>query len=193
MDGGRCRAVIGLSVSPRLEGLPSSLNRKESRDASGPALLRVRQSVDPVRVAALVYAGLLIVGALGAVAVSVYNQATSFIGPSVVLLMGAVVFFGAQRQGQGSSRNSSNQTAAARTWRAGLDGSFRRFALALTGASVGIALAMFALIEVSRLQHLTGFPFVPAGVFLLGCLLAFLGTALVVVDAVYFHRTGHRF
>lgn len=185
--------MIGLSVSPRLKGLPSSLNRKESHDASGPALLRVRRSVDPVRVAALIYAGLLIVGALGAVAVSVYNQATSFIGPSVVLLLGAVVFFAAQRQGQGSSRNPSDQTAAARPRRPGLDGSFRRFALALTGASVGIALAMFALIEVSRLQHPTGFPFLPAGIFLLGCLLAFLGAALIVVDAVYFHRTGRRF
>ncbi len=149
--------------------------------------------MDPVRVAALVYAGLLIVGALGAVAVSVYHQATSFIGPSVALLMGAVVFFGAQRQGQGSSRNPSDPTAATRPRRSGLDGSFRRFALALTGASVGIALAMLALIEVSRLQHPTGFPFVSAGVFLLGCLLAFLGAALLVVDAVYFHRSGRRF
>ncbi len=149
--------------------------------------------MDPVRVAALVYAGLLIVGALGAVAVSVYHQATSFIGPSVALLMGAVFFFAAQRQGQGSSRNQSDQTAAARPWLAGPDGSFRRFALTLTGASVGIALAMLALIEVSRLQHPTGFPFVSAGVFLLGCLLAFLGAALLVVDAVYFHRSGRRF
>jgi hypothetical protein len=52
---------------------------------------------------------------------------------------------------------------------------------------------MLALIEVSRLQHPTGFPFVPAGIFTLGCLLAFLGAALVLVDAVYFHRTGRRF
>lgn len=185
--------MIGLSVSPRLEGSPSSLNREESYDASSPTLLRVRQPLDPVRIAALVYAGLLALGALAAVAVSVYHQATSFIGPNVVLLLGAVVFFGAQRQGQGSSRNPGGQTAAARTRRANLDGSFRRFALALTGASVGIALTMFAIIEISRLQHPTGFPFVPAGIFTLGCLLAFLGTALVVVDAMYFRRTGRRF
>lgn len=193
VDGGRCRAVIGLSVSPPPEGLPRTLNRKESYDASGPTLLCVQQSVDPVRAAALVYAGLLILGALGAVAVSVYNQLGSFVGFNVVLLMGAVVFFGAQRQGQGSSGNPGGGATAARPGRPGVDGSFRRFALALTGASVGIALAMFALIEVSRLQHPTGFPFLPAGVFLLGCLLAFLGAALLVVDAVYFHRTGRRF
>lgn len=146
-----------------------------------------------MRAAALVYAGLLILGALGAVAVSVYNQLGSFVGFNVVLLMGAVVFFGAQRQGQGSPGNPGGGATAARPGRPGVDGSFRRFALALTGASVGIALAMFALIEVSRLLHPTGFPFLPAGVFLLGCLLAFLGAALVVVDAVYFHRTGRRF
>ncbi|WP_144836734.1 hypothetical protein [Kocuria rosea] len=146
-----------------------------------------------MKVVVLVYAGLLILGALGAVGVSVYNQLGSFIGSNVVLLMGAVVFFWAQRPEQGSSENPGGGTAAARPWRANLDGSFRRFALALTGASVGIALGMFAIIEVSRLQHPTGFPFVPAGVFLLGCLLAFLGAALVVVDAVYFHRTGRRF
>lgn len=153
----------------------------------------MQQPVHPVRVAALVYAGLLIVGALGVIAVSVYHQAASFVGPGMVLLMGAVVFFWAQRSGQGSSGNPSGQTAAARPWRADLDGSFRRFALALTGAGVGIALAMFALIEVSRLQHPTGFPFLPVGIFLLGCGSAFLGAVFVVVDAVSFHRTGRRF
>ncbi len=146
-----------------------------------------------MRVAALVYAGLLTLGALGAVTVSIHHQATSFIGPNVVLLLGAVVFCGAQGQGQGASSNPSARTAAGRPGQAGLDGSFRRFALTLTGASVGIALAMFALIEVSRLEHPTGFPFVPAGVFLFGCLSAFLGAVLVVVDAVYFHSTGRRF
>ena len=51
-----------------------------------------------MRVAALVYAGLLILGALGVIAVSVYGQEGSFIGAGVVLLMGAVVFFWAQKQ-----------------------------------------------------------------------------------------------
>jgi hypothetical protein len=146
-----------------------------------------------MRAAALVYTGFLILGALGVIAVSVYGQAGTFIGAGVVLLVSAVVFFRAQKQGQGSSGNSRDGTGAARSFRANLGGSFRLFALTLTGASVGVALAMFALMEVSRVQHPTGFPLLPAAIFLLGCGLAVLGSVFVVVDAVYFRRTGRRF
>lgn len=129
-------------------------------------------------------------GALGVIAVSVYGRAGSLIGEGVALLAGAVIFFWAQK---GTSGSSDHETGVARPFWANLAGSFRLFALTLTGASVGVSLAMFALMEISRAQHPTGVPLVPGAIFLLGCGLAVVGSVLVVVNAMYFRRTGRRF
>lgn len=141
----------------------------------------------------LIYAGLLVVGALGVIAMGVYSQAGFVIITGAVLLVGAVIFFWALRQGQRSSGNSGDGTHAIKALLTDLTGSVRHFGLTLTGAGVGAALAMFVLMEISRAQDPTGVPILPAGVFMIGCGLAFLGSIFVVFDAVHFRRTGRRF
>ncbi|MEX5295706.1 hypothetical protein QYM41_10530 [Kocuria sp. CPCC 205268] len=148
-----------------------------------------------MRAVAFVYAGLLVVGALGVIAmgVYVYGQTGLFIVTGAVLLMGAVVFLWALGQGRHLSGNPGARKRAATAFLRDLIGSFRVFALTLTGASAGVALAMFVLMEVSRRQYPTGVPILPDAIFLLGCGLTFLGSVFVVVDALYFRRTGRRF
>lgn len=148
-----------------------------------------------MRAVALVYAGLLVVGALGVLAMGVYvhGQTGFFIVAGTVLLVGAVVFLWALGQAQRSSENSGAKSPAVRAFLTDLVGSFRMFALILTGGSAGVALAMFVLMEISRLQRPTGVPIVPGAIFMLGCGLTFLGSIFVIVDALYFRRTGRRF
>lgn len=148
-----------------------------------------------MRAVAVGYAGLLVLGALGVIAMGVYAYGRSaiFIVTGAVLLMGAVVFFWALGQGRHSSGNPGAGTRAVTVFLSDLIGSFRVFALTLTGASTGVALAMFVLMEVSHRQHPTGVPIAPGAIFLLGCGLTFLGSVFVVVDALYFRRTGRRF
>lgn len=168
---------------------------EETHDAATPVLVHLQRSVALLRAVVLVYAGLLVLGALGVLAmgVYVYGRAGFFIVTGAVLLAGAVVFLWALRQSQRPSRNSGNGTRAVRAFLADLIGSFHLFALTLTGASVGVALAMFVLMEISRAQDPTGVPIVPGAIFMLGCGLTFLGSIFVVVDALYFRRTGRRF
>ncbi|MGQ1838621.1 hypothetical protein ACT4S2_09195 [Kocuria turfanensis] len=168
---------------------------EETHDAAIPAMGRLQRPVALMRAVALVYAGLLVVGALGVLAmgVYVYGRAGLFIVTGAVLLAGAVVFFWALRQSQRPSRTSGDETHAVRAFLTDLIGSFRLFALTLTGASAGVALAMFVLMEISRVQDPTGVPIFPGAVFILGCGLTFLGSIFVVVDALYFHRTGRSF
>lgn len=65
--------------------------------------------------------------------------------------------------------------------------------LLVVGAlSVGVALAMFVLMEISRVQDPTGVPMVPGAIFKLGCGLTLLGSVFVAVDTVHFHCTGRR-
>lgn len=147
-----------------------------------------------MRATALLYAGLLVVGALGVIAIDVYvyGRTGFFIATGAVLLLGAVVFLWALTQSQRPSETSGDGTRAVRASLTNLIGSFRVFAVALTGASVGVALAMFVLMEISRVQDPTGVPIVPGAIFILGCGLTFLGSVFVAVDAVHFHRTGRR-
>ncbi|MFC4905084.1 hypothetical protein [Kocuria oceani] len=148
-----------------------------------------------MRAVAFVYAGLLVVGALGVIAMGVYAYGRSgiFIVTGAVLLMGAVVLFWALGQGRHTSGNPGAGTRTVKAFLRDLIGSFRVFALTLTGARTGVALAMFVLMEVSRRHQPTGVPIVPGAIFLLGCGLTFLGSVFVVVDALYFRRTGRRF
>lgn len=142
-----------------------------------------------MKAAALVYGGLLIIGALGVIAVHLYGRAGSLIGEDVALLVAAVVFFWAQT---GSSGNSGHGADVARPFWANFAGSFRLFALTLIGAGVGIALTTFALVMAFRAQDAVGVPIGPAVIFLFGERLALFGLVLVVVDAIYFRRTGRR-
>lgn len=146
-----------------------------------------------MRAVVLVYAGLLVVGALGVIAMGVYSQTGFVIITGTALLVGSVVFFWALRQGQRSSGNSDDGTHAIKAFLTDLTGSARHFGLTLTGAGVGAALAMFVLMELSRAQNPTGVPILPAGVFMIGSGLALLGSIFVVIDAVHFRRTGRRF
>jgi hypothetical protein len=168
---------------------------EETHDAATPVLGRLQRSVAWMRAVVLVHAGLLVLGALGVLAmgVYVYGRAGFFIITGAVLLAGAVVFFWALRQSQRPSRNSGDETHAVRAFLTDLIGFFRVFALTLTGASAGVALAMFVLMEISRVQDPVGVPIVPGAIFILGCGLTFLGSIFVVVDALYFRRTGRRF
>ncbi|WP_344123545.1 hypothetical protein [Kocuria aegyptia] len=123
----------------------------------------------------------------------IYSRTGFVIITGAVLLVGAAVFFLALRQGQHSSGNSSDGTHAIKAILTDLTGSARHFGLILTGAGVGAALAMFVLMEISRTQDPTGVPILPAGIFMIGCGLAFLGSIFVVIDAVHFRRTGRPF
>ncbi|MEX5305635.1 hypothetical protein RF644_07705 [Kocuria sp. CPCC 205258] len=155
--------------------------------------MHTQRPAGPMRAIVLVYASLLVVGALGVIAMGVYNQTGFVIITGVALLMGALVFFWALKQGPRSSKPSGDWTHAIKAILTDLTGSARHFGLTLTGAGVGAALAMFVLMEVSRAQDPTGVPILPAGIFMIGSGLAFLGSIFVVIDAVHFRRTGRPF
>lgn len=145
-----------------------------------------------MRFAALTYAALLLVGALGVIALAVYEQHWLYVGTGVLLLLGAVTFFWAQRQRQDPSTDSGDGTHASTAFLANLAGSLRQFGLTLTGAGIGVSLAMFVLL-IPDIQHPTGVPIGSGLLFLSGCVLTLLGSLFVIIDAVNFRRTGRRF
>ena len=141
-----------------------------------PVPVHLQRPVALMRAAALLYAGLLVVGALSVIAMDVYiyGRTGFFIATGAVLLLGAVVFLWALTQSHRPSGKSGDGTRAVRAFLTNLIESFRVFALTLTGASIGVALAMFVLMEISRVQDPTGVPIVPGAIFILGCGLTFL-------------------
>lgn len=145
-----------------------------------------------MRFAALTYAALLLLGAMGVIALAVYEQHWLFVGTGVLLLLGAVIFFWAQRQRQDPSTDPDDGAPARTAFLANLAGSLRQFGLTLTGAGISVSLAMFVLL-IPDIQHPAGVPIGSGFLFLSGCVLTLLGSLFIIVDAVNFRRTGRRF
>lgn len=148
--------------------------------------------VDAMKFAALTYAAVLLLGALGVIALAVYEQHWLFVGTGVLLFLGAVTFFWAHRQRQDPPKNSGDGKRASTAFLVNLAGSLRQFGLTLTGAGIGVSLAMFVLL-IPDIQHPAGVPIGSGFLFLSGCVLTLLGSLFIIVDAMNFRRTGRRF
>ncbi|TDL46505.1 hypothetical protein [Kocuria rosea] len=146
-----------------------------------------------MRIAALTYGVLLLLGALGVIAVGAYGQEWIIVPVGVVLLLGAGAFTQGQRRRPDANGSAPDAPRTSAKFRVDLAGSLRQFGLTLTGSGVGAALVAFFLMVDYRLGEEPGVPIGLAGIFMLGFGLSILGTIFFIVDVVYFHRTGHRY
>lgn len=146
-----------------------------------------------MRTVALAYGVLLLLGALGVIAVGAYGQEWVVIPVGVALLLGAGVFTQGQRWSPDANGSAPDGPRTSAKFRVDLAGSLRQFGLTLTGSGVGAALVAFFLMVDYRLGDEPGVPIGLAWIFMLGFVLSILGTIFFIVDAVYFHRTGRRY
>ncbi|WIG19229.1 hypothetical protein [Kocuria rosea] len=124
---------------------------------------------------------------------SIYSQVIPAIVLGVVLLIGAAVFFGALKQSQDPSKNPGHRTRDIRVFWSNLAGSLRQFGMTLTGAGTGVAIPTFWYGEFINHFYWSGALIGLYFIIALGSALALIGSVFVITDAMYFHRTGHRY
>ena len=146
-----------------------------------------------MRTVALVYAGLMVIGALAIIVMGFYTQFAPSIVLGVVLLIGATAFFGALRQSQNPSEKSDDRARGVKVFWANLAGSLRQFGMTLTGAGTGVAIPTFWYGEFINHFYWSGALIGLYFIIALGSALALIGSVFVITDAMYFHRTGHRY